>query len=91
MKNKQLLKESLFNHLVPAYFRILFEIPFHNPLSTTIQSEYVELFQFVKRSLSPLASWTKKKLVMMKLDSSLCILAVLLIAKIQWRLGELPD
>ncbi|MGX8791764.1 transcription antiterminator [Oceanobacillus oncorhynchi] len=62
VKNKQLLKESLFNHLVPAYFRILFEIPFHNPLSTTIQSEYAELFQFVKRSLSPLASWTKKEI-----------------------------
>lgn len=62
VKNKQLLKESLFNHLVPAYFRILFEIPFHNPLSTTIQSEYAELFQFVKRSLSPLESWTGKEI-----------------------------
>lgn len=62
VKNKQLLKESLFNHLVPAYFRILFEIPFHNPLSTTIQSEYAELFQFVKRSLSPLESWTRKEI-----------------------------
>lgn len=62
VKNKQLLKESLFKHLVPAFFRILFEIPFHNPLSTTIQAEYPELFQFVKRSLSPLASWTKKEI-----------------------------
>lgn len=62
VKNKQLLKESLFNHLVPAYFRILFEIPFYNPLSATIQQEYPELFQFVKRSLTPLVSWTKKEI-----------------------------
>lgn len=62
VKNKQLLKESLFKHLVPAFFRILFEIPFHNPLSTTIQAEYSELFQFVKRSLEPLASWTQKEI-----------------------------
>ncbi len=62
IENKAFLKQSLYNHLVPAFFRISFEIPLFNPLTERIQTEYKELFQFVKRSLSPLTLWTGKEI-----------------------------
>ncbi|SHH31910.1 BglG family transcription antiterminator [Virgibacillus chiguensis] len=58
--NKTFLQKSLYNHLVPAFYRIIFEIPLVNPLTSQIKQKYVELFQFVKRSLAPLSDWTKK-------------------------------
>lgn len=60
--NKKLLKQSLYNHLVPAFFRITFEIPLVNTLTIRIKKEYPELFQFVKRSLAPLSMWTGKNI-----------------------------
>ncbi|MFC4025161.1 BglG family transcription antiterminator [Oceanobacillus longus] len=60
IKEKEFLKQSLFNHLVPAFIRITFEIPLVNPLTQTIKSEYTELFHFVERSLAPLSLWTGK-------------------------------
>lgn len=58
IEDKEFLKQSLFNHLVPAFFRITFEIPLVNSLTETIKSEYTELFHFVERSLAPLSLWT---------------------------------
>jgi PTS system ascorbate-specific IIA component len=60
--NKQSLKHSLYNHMVPAFFRISFELPIVNPLKDRIKDEYPELFQFVKRALAPLSMWTGKKI-----------------------------
>lgn len=62
IEDKAFLKRSLYNHLVPAFFRIIFEIPLFNQLSERIKREYPDLFQFVKRSLSPLALWTGKEI-----------------------------
>ncbi len=62
IEDKAFLKRSLYNHLVPAFFRITFEIPLFNELSERIKREYPDLFQFVKRSLSPLALWTGKEI-----------------------------
>ncbi|WP_077300884.1 BglG family transcription antiterminator [Virgibacillus pantothenticus] len=60
IENKTYLQQSLYNHLVPAFFRIMFEIPLVNPLTSEIKQKYIDLFQFVKRSLAPLSTWTKK-------------------------------
>ncbi|MGX4668935.1 BglG family transcription antiterminator [Cerasibacillus sp. JNUCC 74] len=60
IENKEYLQQSLYNHLVPAFFRIAFEIPLVNPLTIQIKSKYVDLFQFVKHSLAPLSKWTGK-------------------------------
>jgi PTS system ascorbate-specific IIA component len=60
--NKQSLKHSLYNHMVPAFFRISFELPIVNPLKDRIKDEYPELFQFVKKALAPLSMWTGKKI-----------------------------
>ncbi|MCR6105425.1 BglG family transcription antiterminator [Salipaludibacillus agaradhaerens] len=62
IKNKAYLIDSLFNHLVPTYFRITFEMPLINPMTERIKEEYKELFQFVKRSLRPLSIWTEKQI-----------------------------
>ncbi|GGB58671.1 PRD domain-containing protein [Virgibacillus dakarensis] len=62
IENKDYLKQSLYNHLVPAFFRITFGIPLVNPLTSRIKTKYADLFQFVKRSLAPLSMWTGKKI-----------------------------
>ncbi|GAB3790585.1 BglG family transcription antiterminator [Virgibacillus kimchii] len=58
MENKSALKKSLYNHLVPAFYRISFGIPLVNPLKDRIQDEYKDLFEFVRQALAPLAMWT---------------------------------
>lgn len=60
LKNKPQLKNSLYNHLVPAFFRITFEIPLVNPMIKRIKTEYADLFGFVKRALEPLSALTGK-------------------------------
>lgn len=58
LENKESLKKSLYDHLVPAFFRIAFNIPLVNPLIDRIKEEYPELFEFVKIALAPLSMWT---------------------------------
>jgi len=58
LDNWEDLKKSLYDHLVPAFFRISFKIPLVNPLINRIKEEYPELFEFVKMALSPLSMWT---------------------------------
>lgn len=60
IENKSFLRKSLYNHLVPAYFRISFGFPLVNPLKNRIQEEYKDLFEFVRQALAPLAMWTGK-------------------------------
>src|SRR5690606_14590598 len=40
LENKESLKKSLYDHLVPAFFRIAFNIPLVNPLIDRIKEEY---------------------------------------------------
>jgi PTS system ascorbate-specific IIA component len=60
--DKVFLKKNLYNHLVPAFFRIAYGIPLVNPLITRIKKEYRDLFQFVQRALQPLSMWTGQQL-----------------------------
>lgn len=48
------LKVTLYQHIVPAYFRIKFNVYYHNPLLEKIQNEYRELFEITRRALRPL-------------------------------------
>ncbi len=57
---KTTLRDSLYAHLVPAYFRIQFGIPIANPLISKIKKEHWELFSFVKKALYPLEQSTGK-------------------------------
>ncbi|MBB2480697.1 BglG family transcription antiterminator [Bacillus sp. APMAM] len=57
---KTKLRDSLYAHLVPAYFRIQFGIPIANPLIDKIKEEHKELFSFVKKALFPLEQSTQK-------------------------------
>jgi len=48
------LKETLYQHIVPAYFRIIFDVYYENPLLDKIKKEYSELFEITRRALQPL-------------------------------------
>ncbi|SEO21629.1 PTS system, ascorbate-specific IIA component [Amphibacillus marinus] len=52
------LKQTLYQHIVPAYFRIKFNVYYENALLTKIKKEYAELFQITKRALQPLEKAT---------------------------------
>ncbi|MGE8203901.1 BglG family transcription antiterminator [Heyndrickxia sp. NPDC080065] len=56
--DKATLRDSLYAHLVPAYFRILFAIPLANPLIDRIKEEHSELFSVVRKALKPLEKAT---------------------------------
>ncbi len=62
IENRDYLQKSLYNHLVPAFFRISFRIPLINPLKSRIKEEYQHLFEFVQQSLEPLSMWTGQKI-----------------------------
>lgn len=53
-KQTKNLKGTLYQHIVPAYFRIKFDVYYHNPLLSKIKEEYTELFELTKRALLPL-------------------------------------
>ncbi|MGT2924748.1 BglG family transcription antiterminator [Streptococcus caviae] len=48
-------RKNLYTHLLPAYYRLLFDIVLVNPLKSQIMSDYRSLFYLVKKSLTPLA------------------------------------
>ncbi|GGA92475.1 BglG family transcription antiterminator [Ornithinibacillus halotolerans] len=62
LENKSFLRKSLYNHLVPAFFRISFGIPLVNPLKERIKEEYRDLFEFVHQALAPLTMWTGRNI-----------------------------
>lgn len=54
--------QRLYEHIRPAYYRILYRLPIYNPLSIKIQNEYSEMYYLVKESLKPLQSVFKNEL-----------------------------
>ncbi|MCW6680094.1 BglG family transcription antiterminator [Aerococcaceae bacterium NML130460] len=48
------LQKGLLQHLLPAYYRIVFDIPINNPLLEQIMKDYRFLFDVVQQSLIPL-------------------------------------
>lgn len=54
------LRKNLYSHLLPAYYRILYDVEMINPLKEQIKKEYASLFYLVKRSLLPLERHLKK-------------------------------
>lgn len=46
----------LYQHMKPAYFRMKYRIPIHNPLLQEIKKEHKELFTIVEETLLPIAS-----------------------------------
>ncbi|MFL0497858.1 BglG family transcription antiterminator [Priestia megaterium] len=57
-KERHILQSILYKHLVPAYFRIICEVPLSNPLIDTIKAEHGVLFKIVKQALVPLSEYT---------------------------------
>lgn len=48
------LKKTLFQHIVPAYYRLLFNVYYRNPLLEKVKNDYSELFNLTKIILKPL-------------------------------------
>ena len=55
-------RKNLFAHLYPSYYRLLFNISLHNPLTHQIKREYSSLYELIRRSLKPLEEMTGKPL-----------------------------
>lgn len=55
-------RKNLYAHLYPSYYRLLFNISLHNPLTHQIKREYRSLFELIRRSLKPLEEMTGKPL-----------------------------
>lgn len=55
-------RKNLFAHLYASYYRMLFNISLHNPLTHQIKREYSSLFELIRRSLKPLEEMTGKAL-----------------------------
>lgn len=53
-KNKDYLQTTLYTHIVPTYYRLLFGLKLENSMVNQIKREHSELFDLVKRALLPL-------------------------------------
>lgn len=60
--NTQILEQNLYEHLVPCYFRVKFDIPTVNPFTSMIKDQYLDLFLLIKRCLEPFESYVGKRL-----------------------------
>ncbi|MGG1572455.1 BglG family transcription antiterminator [Fictibacillus sp. NRS-1165] len=52
-EEKNTVVETLYQHLKPAYYRMKYRIPIHNPLLIQIREEHRELYTIVKELLEP--------------------------------------
>ncbi|WP_454927228.1 BglG family transcription antiterminator [Abiotrophia defectiva] len=55
-------RKNLYAHLYASYYRLLFNISLHNPLTHQIKREYRSLYELIRRSLKPLEEMTGKPL-----------------------------
>ncbi|WP_426366687.1 BglG family transcription antiterminator [Mammaliicoccus lentus] len=53
VKNKNTVMQNLYQHLIPTYYRLLFNIPITNPLLQTIKKEYENVFIIVGKIMYP--------------------------------------
>lgn len=56
------LPMTLYEHLVPSYYRLLYDIPLINPYADKIKINYIDLFSLVERALEPLEKLVGKKI-----------------------------
>lgn len=54
------LKKTLYQHIVPAYYRLIFDVYYSNPLLDKIKKDYFELFELTKLILKPLEQEIQK-------------------------------
>ncbi|WP_282919998.1 BglG family transcription antiterminator [Ignavigranum ruoffiae] len=60
--NNEQFRMNLYNHLAPAYYRLMFDMNLINPLKDQIIEEYSSLFYLVKKSMFPLANALNKNI-----------------------------
>lgn len=51
--NHEGIFEQLYSHFRPAYYRLLFKLPIHNPLCEKVKEEYRELYKLVQETMKP--------------------------------------
>lgn len=55
-------RKNLYSHLLPSYYRLVFDNTLVNPYKEQIMDEYESLFYLVKKSLKPLEMITNKSI-----------------------------
>lgn len=55
-------RKNLYAHLLPSYYRLIFDNSLVNPYKNQIMEEYASLFYLVKKSLKPLEIITNKSI-----------------------------
>lgn len=58
IKDREELLDSLYNHLVPAFFRIKYSFKIDNPLMKEIYNQYSDIFNILKVALEPFKKLT---------------------------------
>lgn len=53
---RQTIAKRLYEHLRPAYYRLLYQLPIINPLKDKIKEEYAKMYSLVEEALQPLHS-----------------------------------
>ncbi|WP_282920236.1 BglG family transcription antiterminator [Ignavigranum ruoffiae] len=53
--SKNDITKLIYSHFRPAFYRLVFDIPFHNPLTEKILDEYPGLHQIVKEAVKPIS------------------------------------
>lgn len=59
-QDRECLNNQLFEHLIPAYFRIKYGIRSNNPYTKQIKKEYNDLYYLVEKGLLPLEIEVRK-------------------------------
>lgn len=73
------LLQKLYQHMKPAFYRIIFGLSVENPLLKEIQTEYGEIHHLVKRSILPLEHFVGKEI----LEDEVAYLTILLKSSLQ--------
>lgn len=60
--NKKEIVSTLYEHIIPTYYRLRFNIPVSGRFTQEIKKDYSELFDLVSKSLSPLEMYANRSI-----------------------------
>ncbi|WP_460058890.1 BglG family transcription antiterminator [Pseudolactococcus yaeyamensis] len=82
--NKKKLCDILYQHIIPASYRIRFGVPDENDLSQLIQQEYQEFYSIVKKAIKPVEQYLKITFV----DEELAYLLIIFLGFLKGDKGQ---
>lgn len=82
--NKRKLCDILYQHIIPASYRIRFGVPDENELSQLIQQEYQDFYSIVKKAIKPVEQYLKITFV----DEELAYLLIIFLGFLKGDKGQ---